>query len=379
MTLVVAAALLSGGCAGQDMAPDGSATAAGDWVVEEVLSIGTTAGDSLYEFGDVAGVDTDAEGNVYVADTQAGHVRVFDPAGAYLRTIGRPGSGPGELGPLVAGVFVIGSQVVVPDLANRRISRFELDGSFASDERLDMAQGVPARFDVTTGGRLIAQLRPALPGDEVATVGDPVVTVGPEGAPADTIARLGVGQIVQITGAVPVLRVFAANPMWDSDRSGRLVTAMSDAWRFEVRDLEGAPAHVVSGSFEPVPVTAADQRTVTDELRGMYQSQGVPPNITQQVIDAMTFADVLPAFAAVVLGPDETLWVQTLTGEAALDMRDMGSRTWVVFDASGRPAGEATFPTRFQPVRVVGDLFYGIARDELGVQTVKVYRVRVIA
>ena len=54
------------------------------------------------------------QGNVYVADLQSlRHPRVRR-RGTYLRTIGRPGSGPGEIGRGLTGVFVVGDTVLAP-------------------------------------------------------------------------------------------------------------------------------------------------------------------------------------------------------------------------------------------------------------------------
>jgi hypothetical protein len=45
-----------------------------------------------------------------------------------------------------------------------------------------------------------------------------------------------------------------------------------------------------------------------------------------------------------------------------------------VFDADGQYLGVVSFGVRFQPLRVIGERFYGVARDELGVQAVSVYQ-----
>jgi hypothetical protein len=43
------------------------------------------------------GIAVDDDGNIYVGDAQQACIKVFDKAGAYLRTIGRRGQGPGEM------------------------------------------------------------------------------------------------------------------------------------------------------------------------------------------------------------------------------------------------------------------------------------------
>ncbi len=47
-------------------------------------------------FGHIFRADTDADGNIYLLDTQQSNVPVFSKSGEYLRTLSREGEGPGE-------------------------------------------------------------------------------------------------------------------------------------------------------------------------------------------------------------------------------------------------------------------------------------------
>ncbi len=59
----------------------------------------------------LGGVDADAKGNFYVHDGGNQNIIMFDAGGSYLRTIGRPGQGPGELG-LGGDIAVAGGNLV---------------------------------------------------------------------------------------------------------------------------------------------------------------------------------------------------------------------------------------------------------------------------
>jgi hypothetical protein len=63
--------------------------------IMEDLRIGKE-GDERTQFYRVRDIAVDPRGNIYVDDMSNGRVQVFDPRGAFLRTIGRPGQGPGE-------------------------------------------------------------------------------------------------------------------------------------------------------------------------------------------------------------------------------------------------------------------------------------------
>jgi len=61
----------------------------------EDLRIGKE-GDERVQFYRIRDIAADPQGNIYVDDMSNGRIQVFDLQGAFLRTIGRPGQGPGE-------------------------------------------------------------------------------------------------------------------------------------------------------------------------------------------------------------------------------------------------------------------------------------------
>lgn len=354
------------------------------WKVEEVLAIGSFEGDEQYQFGRISGVDVDAEGNVYVADAQAQEVRVFDSSGAYVRTIGRPGSGPGELGNGVNGVLVTGTRVMVPDLGNARLASFSPDGTFLDNRRLDMLRGVPVRWDLASAGRVVVQLRNLNPADSlVGFRGDPLETLPDESGATDTIVTLPPGESVRMRGGVPQIRIFSPEPIWDFDAKGNLATGRNNELRFSVWSEDGALQRVITQAHEAQPVTDRDKRVFLNTMRRAMQDAGAPPQVLEQYLSSVEFAEHYPAFALLTWGPQGTLWVQRivsgddLAGDEAetFDPQDLGSKEWEVFDAEGRYLGIVRFPGKYQPIRTIGDRFYGIARDDMDVQSLKVFRV----
>ena len=87
--------------------------------------------DGQYDaFGNIWDVALDGRGRTYVADVGQSHVTVFDDAGAYLRTIGRRGSGPGEFQqPMQIGIDKADTMFVF-DVGLRRLSKFSPEGRF---------------------------------------------------------------------------------------------------------------------------------------------------------------------------------------------------------------------------------------------------------
>lgn len=96
---------------------------------EAVMAWGGPGSDSGL-FRAPKGLAMDAQGNLYVADSQNHRIQVFDPSGVLLRQWGREGSGPGQfLEPWGLDVDAQG-YVYVADTWNHRIQVFDAEGNY---------------------------------------------------------------------------------------------------------------------------------------------------------------------------------------------------------------------------------------------------------
>lgn len=124
-----------------------------------LLTVTGAAPNFLNQPSDVA---LDAAGTMYVSDKQGGLVRVYDSAGVYQRTIGSPGSNPGEFSQ-PSGVIVAGGSLFVMDSGNNRVQRLTTGGTF---ETTIGSQGAglgemasPWRAAIDSLGRLVVAER----------------------------------------------------------------------------------------------------------------------------------------------------------------------------------------------------------------------------
>lgn len=72
----------------------------------------------------------DAEGNIYALDSKESNIKVFSARGQFLRTIGRQGSGPGELVTPVYMDLFNSTELAVQDAGSRRLTFFSLNGEY---------------------------------------------------------------------------------------------------------------------------------------------------------------------------------------------------------------------------------------------------------
>jgi hypothetical protein len=166
------------------------------------------------------------------------------PRGTYLRTIGGPGSGPGELSQQAPFVFADDEGgLIVPDLGNQRVSRYGPGGDPAGSFPIQMQSGVPTRWMLDRSGRLMAQLRGLdIPGMAALSEGDPIVVYDTTGAVTDTVAILPKGQMLEgMTEERLSITLFAPEPVWDLAPDGSVVYAMNDQYRILVNGPDGKP------------------------------------------------------------------------------------------------------------------------------------------
>jgi hypothetical protein len=102
----------------------------GVFQLEDELSIGEESGSNEYIFSEISDITVDDKGRIYALDPSEAHIKVFDKDGKYLRTIGREGQGPGEIGAPRSVFITCHKEIMVPDMINRRLTFFSLEGEF---------------------------------------------------------------------------------------------------------------------------------------------------------------------------------------------------------------------------------------------------------
>jgi hypothetical protein len=369
--------------------------AAGVWATDEVpavteeLKIGTAGGDPNYQFGTVAAVDVGSDGSIYVLDQQSQHVRVFDSEGTYLRTIGGPGGGPGELSQQPGGLVVTsGDTLLVPDIGHQRITRFTGAGQTVGSFPLPLTEGIPMRWQIGPDGRIVQQsrigaFRDASAATEPVAPKDLLLERDATGAITDTLMELPMGESFQFSQNDMRIRLFEPEPMWALGSGGTVYFGMNSGFDIGQYGSDGQLVRRIRRPAERKPVTETDIVAIKKAMEELFADQGVPPQAMQMIMGSIEFADHYPAFANMIGGPGGSLWAQRVTsaqdmadaGVTEFNPQDIGSPVWDVFGTEGRYLGAIRLPDRFQPLRVIENGIWGVWRDDLDVQYVTLLRV----
>lgn len=367
-----------------------------EWTAVEELRIGSFD-DPNYQFGEIASLAVGSDGAIYVLDAQAQRIQVYDAMGGHVRTMGGPGSGPGELGPGTAFIAMgAGDTLLVPDPTNARLNVYGASGESIGSVRMASGYGLIA-WRGTRSGVVARQIRPAWQGTPDSM--DVIEQLNMDGSVRDTVMRFAPGGTFQTSGAEAGMTILAAEPLWTIDDERAAYYGINDNYRIS-RYSGGKLTHIISKTFETREISESDQNmlreAIMDAAMDAAAQGGAPASALEPLRRMIRFRETYPAFAELAVGPRGTLWVQHLRDFANLtsteranirvDLRslqrggvdafeDAGAQFWDVFDPDGRFLGVVTMPTRFAPLLFAGNDVYGVWRDDLDVQ--HVLRVRI--
>ncbi len=254
---------------------------------DTLYTVGVLDGAEWEMFGRVADVAFDADGSLFILDSDAGHVVVVDPAGAFVRTIASKGEGPGELSfPTSLMVFRDG-RIGVRDVRNRNIALFDRTGEFLENVRLDPEGATPSgRLRALPDHSLIAPARQfsfSPEGTMEREEGRPITRFRLDGntelfheawapPPRDTRtdeAEAGNVRIqMEAGGAFPL--PLALGVLGD----GRVALADSVGYRIKLLDAAGAIVSTLERPVPPVAVTPAIEEAERERRLESLESGG---------------------------------------------------------------------------------------------------------
>lgn len=352
-----------------------------EWTFEEEVRIGAADSTPEYMFGSVHRIAVDSRDRILVLDGIAQHIQVYSPDGAFQQTIGGPGEGPGEFR---AAMFLLvgpGDSLLIPDGRLLRFNRYAPDGSSVGSSSMPLEAGMPITFKATASGAIAEQIRirpsatPGQPGTEDRV--DVIILLAVDGTVTDTLMTFPSGELLGAGG----VRVYAPEPAWDLTNDLHLVLGVTDEYRISVY-VGGELQRVISKPFERKPVDQQDRDAIMGEMERRWVAFGLSPEDMEGLRTNWHFADFLPAFRSLVVGPRGTIWVQHVRPASALTEEELvywhlpQAAEWDVFDPEGRFLGVVTMPPRFTPTVFRDDRVYGDWRDESGVQFV--VRLRIV-
>jgi hypothetical protein len=370
------------------------------------LTIGVATGaehDMLGAIGDVAVGPT---GVIYVWDRSVPAIRMYDPNGKYVKTIGAKGSGPGEYRSGAAIAIARNGNLLMWDPGNARINVYTASGNVVTSWPTMGAGGSSAGqglLVVDTAGIAYIQTVIVTPRqDGSADTRTARIRFSPTGQLLDTLfgpqmpegkyltATSGKGQFSTL--AVP----FAAGYVTQLSPYGYFLTGWTGRIALDIHE-KGKPLTSIRRNMVLRPVSAHERDSaraaMTAEMRTMdprwsWNGPAIPAN--------------RPAYRSPFVGADGRIWIQLeegprVPGDTAkvkrgdiMTIQTRDGRTgpsipwscpesgWTLYDVyepRGVYVGQVRIPARVDPIVVRGDYIWGVTCDRDDVPSVGRYRV----
>jgi hypothetical protein len=307
--------------------------------LKEDLSLGGPEAQGDYAFGQIRTFVVDDAGSIYVLDSQASHIKVFDASGKYVRTIGRQGQGPGELDrPRALSLNRANGELAVLDLS-RRMSFFKLDGAFLRHSSFKEIWALAGQVDSKGNIYVI---------EGIVDPKDPRYELKKLGPDASVIARLAKSPA---PNASVKFDPFMAISYFQIDRSDSVVYGYPET--YEIQFFGSTDQNIfkkIRREYDPVLVTAEEKEE---------QKKDIPPGIT------LNISKYHSAFSRFFLSDLGHVIVQTW--EKTKD----GKSIYDIFDAEGRFIGRV--PLKPSGVEILKGKYYALEEDEDGYKLVKRY------
>jgi hypothetical protein len=358
------------------------------------LSVGVFEGAEEEMFGEVAAIAVNQAGDIFVLDQHIQGVRHFGPDGAYRGTLGREGSGPGELKQADGMAIHPDGRLLVRDPGNARFNVYAPDGTVLPSWPLPSGGGwnTDDAVRVDTAGNSYSLILLQM-GVDVTEWKHGLARMGPDGTHHDTLpAPTWDHKPAQVTArrensssttSVP----FSASAQWDFSPLGYFVGGVSTDYRIDLFRPEGVLR--IERAWTPIPVLAAEkaeqEHRIVENFKRSYGSWKW---------NGPAIPDTKPPFRSIVVAGDGRLWVQLsqpgYAWRSEAEAREEEERTkrpqtryregftFDVFEPDGRYLGVVRMPGDFRgsPAPVLrGDTVWAVTRDSLDVQRVVRYRV----
>lgn len=227
------------------------------------FTIGLETEDPNYVFSGLQHVQVDDQEYIYAADWKETVIRVYDKSGKYVRSFGRKGQGPGEIGlPFYLGIFQ-GNAVVVNDQTNGKFIFYSREGEFLKEILMGKNRSL-TRFKVDSEGCFYAISRTF---DEGKIIYE-LKKFSPALDPLATFVSFAETRIPQVVAA------FSPPLFIQKTRDENLVWLDPLKYELTLMDKEGRALRRISKDFDPVKITEAHEKRLVQQTWG---DRGIRP------------------------------------------------------------------------------------------------------
>lgn len=310
--------------------------------LEEDLVIGGEVDEVEPLFLSVKTFKLDDDENIYVLDSKAHKIKVFNKTGQLVREFGEKGQGPGELDFPTNIELYFENQIIVFNMRGRKMSLFSRSGEFIKDLSMEK-HGRISRIRVDSQGSFYAY-------SMLREESSRKIKVDKFDSNLDLVSN-----IVSVENEIDYYSIEAVPTyLYFHVINDNFVWGHASKYVLHVVDPDGNEVRRIIRDYDPVELTKKDKEKITKEFSSM------PSSIK------LKFPDVYPPFDWFYPGISGGIVVRT--PEKTAD----DSNYFDFFDSEGRYI--AKIPFKFLPRSWKNDKVYFAEEDEEGYQLIKRYK-----
>ncbi len=380
--LTTAAFLIS--CASPDSATVDSTTATWQVADTPLVTIGKTDGDERYMFNRIVGVLLLPQGRILVADAQP-QLTLYDSSGVFIGRWGRRGTGPGEFQLLWHAPFRMrGDSVGVWDFSDRRLTVFDAAGNLGrvvsvTPPRVYWPAGTIPMSDCCrvehaySDGAVIMgfpAIVPTVPGPaRHATV--TLVRIAPDGAFRDTLASFRDQRYSSAPSSPSGVRANKLSGRFWYTLLGDTIVGGNGDGNMLLRVVPGLPVDTIRLAGAPVPITQEVKDVFAKAYRDEYARR---PGIFEGSVESLIagdYAESLPAYTSIGSDDEGNIWLASFVMPFSKEPME-----YRVYTSRGRQIASLRMPVGVSLHDVSRGRIAVVARDEMDVQSVRVYQLK---
>ena len=351
--------------------------------VRPALEIGGEAEDGPTTFADIRGVVRLSDGRIAVANMRPSEIRLFDANGAFIRSLGRSGQGPGEFDALLWRLLRSRDTLFAIDNSGRA-QVFNPAGQLVrslSRSRPPNAQQNPSRVAFDPNGNAIVQ---ALEGTAAGSETPTFLSVWrefPDTARHDRLLRVFGYQPIPRRGPAPPFQVYGARGVVAADGE-RICAGVSDRYAIDCYDGQGRATVFIRRTVAAKRVTDDDRQFFREAF--LAANKGTRPEVIASIQESnrlTQFAQTAPAFTRVMIATSGELWVSAFDRTAnslgpPSYRRPQKPLRWSIFSPDGRWLADIETPARFMLYEAGSDYVIGATLGPDDVEHVSMYRIK---
>lgn len=302
------------------------------------------------------------DGHVFYLDIADARLKEFDPRGGFVRTLGRPGEGPGEFrNP--TGVGGRGVVVWVREGATGRLTTFWRTGELAETVAIPAGPGTAVFGPIGRTDDFLATRAVPLDG-ETRSVQSSFVRLDRNGRVSDTIAVVRSRQdLIRVEGLFGPgsrytgLAIFSDAPIIRTSPGADFIAQVERpapergqqaSFRIERIEVASGSRASVDVPYEPVRVTDelidATLRSSLEEMESGAAEAGLDYSVDrarEAIVEAMDPPEWLPPVRGLVIEADRSLWLERW------GVLDGGRQLWCATDPDLTARAAVWLPVEF--------------------------------